>query len=79
MYEALSYTHTLAGESAADADTMANQAVDFERELAKLFKDAQHERTATQVCQQQGKHVSRVLARTRNMSAPPLRYFISSK
>ena len=38
----------LAGESAHDAKTEAANLVAFERALAQLFKDAQHERTATQ-------------------------------
>ena len=38
----------LAGESAADAKEEAAALISLERQLAQLFKDAQHERTATQ-------------------------------
>jgi len=38
----------LAGESVANAKIEATNLINFERELAQLFKDAQHERTATQ-------------------------------
>ncbi len=38
----------MAGESEAESKTMAADLISFETELARLFKDAQHERTATQ-------------------------------